>query len=220
MDPALFISTHLDDAVLSAGQAVASWPGSTVLTVATHAPETPMSTDYDQRSGFSTAREAAYCRRMEDRAACAVLGASPVYLGMVDGQYGTQLDVRQVANRIAAVMGDIQPRVVVAPLGIAHADHEAVAEACRSLIVKQALGVEWWVYEDLPSRVLYPEMVGPALTEWEFVDPSGPPLLALDFFGTSDLDRKEKAVRCYRSQLWALDLHACLVPERLHKVSR
>lgn len=219
MDPALFISTHLDDAVLSAGQAVASWPGSTVLTVCSHAPEEPMSTDYDQRSGFTTAREAAYCRRMEDRAACAVLGASPVHLGMVDGQYGTPLDIGSVENAIGTAIDEIKPRVVVAPLGLVHADHLAVAEACRYLITQDSFpDVEWWVYEDQPSRVLYPESV-PKAIEDEWWNGAGIPL-SLDFLGTSDLDRKEEAVRCYRSQLWALDLHACLVPERLWKVAR
>ena len=217
MDPAVFISTHLDDAILSAGQAVASWPGSTLLTVCSHAPETPMSTDYDQRSGFSTAREAAYCRRMEDRTACAVLGASPVHLGMVDGQYGTPLDPHEVAFMLSAKLAEILPRVVVAPLGLKHPDHEAVAEACMLLIEQRLFPeAEWWVYEDLPSRVLYPESVGPAFQWWGRVATS----LTPDFFGTSDLNQKEKAVRCYRSQLWALDLHAVLCPERLWKVER
>lgn len=219
MDPMVVVSTHLDDGCLSAGQAISGWPGATVLTVCTHAPEEPMSTDYDQRSGFSTAREACYCRRMEDRAACAVLGASPVHLGMVDGQYGTPLVVGELVNRIAGVVGEVQPRVIVAPLGLMHPDHEAVAEACRVLIFQRSFpDVEWWVYEDQPSRVLYPESV-PKAIENDWWNGAGIPL-SLDFFGTSDLDRKEKAVRCYRSQLWALDLHAVLCPERLWRVTR
>ncbi len=181
-----------------------------------------MSTDYDQRSGFSTAREAAYCRRMEDRAACAVLGASPVHLGMVDGQYGTRLDPQEVAGRLLAAFIDIQPRVIVAPLGLVHPDHLAVAEACRILLADDDpdLGTEWWVYEDLPSRVLYPECVEPALRDWRRLLSEDLGVLSLDFFGTSDLAEKEKAVRCYRSQLWALDLHAVLCPERLWKLER
>lgn len=218
MDPAVFISAHLDDAVLSAGQAIAGWPGATVLSVCSHAPETPMSTDYDKRSGFSSAREACYRRRMEDRAACAVLGASTVHLGMVDGQYGTPLDPKEVANRLIAALIDIQPAVIVAPLGLVHPDHIAVADACR-LLLADGTEADWWAYEDQPSRVLYPESVKGALDEWELCDPSGP-MLTLDFLGTAPLDQKEEAVRCYASQLWALDLHAVLCPERLWKVSR
>ncbi len=214
MDPLVVISTHLDDAILSAGQVIGSWPGATILTVCTHAPEAPMSTDYDQRSGFSTAREACHRRRMEDRAACAVLGASPVHLGMVDGQYGTPLDVTEVAGRLLAALIDIQPAVIVAPLGLVHADHLAVAEACRMLLAEGA-EADWWVYEDQPSRVLYPETVEDALIVWRRTGK-----MTLDFLGTSDLARKEEAVRCNDSQLWALDLHAVLCPERLWRLTR
>ncbi len=176
-----------------------------------------MSTDYDQRSGFATAREAAYCRRMEDRAACAVLGASPVHLGMVDGQYGTPLDTNKLVTQLLGALDQIQPRAIICPLGLVHPDHIAVADACRYLIYGGCFpDAEWWVYEDLPSRVLYPESVGNAMIEWEKDGNE----LSLDFFGTSDRDRKEKAVRCYRSQLWALDLHAVLCPERLWRCSR
>lgn len=208
------ISPHLDDGCLSAGQAIAGWPGATVLTVCTHSPAAPMSTDYDQRSGFSSAREACYCRRREDRAACAVLGASPVHLGMVDGQYGEPLVVGRVADAIAMRLAAWRPRVVVAPLGLAHPDHLAIAEACRLLADED--GAEWWLYEDQPSRVLYPEAVVPALDRWAEVGFT----VDLSFLGTAPLDQKEEAVRCYASQLWALDLHAVLTPERLWRVER
>jgi LmbE family N-acetylglucosaminyl deacetylase len=190
-----------------------------VLTVATHAPREPMSTDFDQRSGFSSAREACYRRRMEDRAACAVLGASPVHLGMVDGQYGTPLDAHDVAGRLLATLIEIQPAVIVAPLGLVHPDHLAVAEACRLLLADGA-EADWWLYEDQPSRVLYPETVDDALTVWRRVLSEDLGVLTLDFLGTSDLDRKEEAVRCYASQLWALDLHAVLCPERMWRVTK
>lgn len=220
MDPLVVLSAHLDDAILSAGQAIGSWPGAHVVTVCSHAPSTPMSTDYDQHSGFSDARQACAIRRREDRAACAVLGASPVHLGMADGQYGNPPDPNVIAFLLSSKLAEIQPVTVVAPLGLVHPDHIAVAEACRLLLATDVHpGVEWWVYEDQPSRVLYPESVGKALFKWECVNPIGPPL-KLDFLGTSDLDRKEEAVRCYASQLWALDLHAVLCPERLWRLSR
>lgn len=215
MDPLVVISPHLDDGCLSAGQVIGSWPGAHVVTVCSHAPEAPMSTDYDQRSGFSSARQAAYCRRREDRAACAVLGASPVYLGMVDGQYGNPLDPVVVAHLLSSALTVIRPVTVVAPLGIVHPDHIAVAEACRLLLSQDAHPrIEWWVYEDQPSRVLYPLSVLDGMNAWETAGFK----LTLDFLGTSDLERKEEAVRCYASQLWALDLHAVLTPERLWRV--
>lgn len=206
----------MDDAILSAGQAIGSWPGATVVTVATHAPETPMSTDYDQHSGFSSARQAAYCRRREDRAACAVLGASPVHLGMVDGQYGTEMEVGGVAAAISGVIDRLTPQVMVVPLGLVHPDHIAVSEAVRWVLESPSHDdPEIWLYEDQPSRVLYPMSVLDGMNAWETAGFK----LTLDFLGTSDLDRKEEAVRCYASQLWALDLHAVLCPERLWKVT-
>lgn len=216
MDPLAVISPHLDDAILSAGQVIGSWPGAHVVTVCSHAPETPMSTDYDQRSGFSSARQAAYCRRREDRAACAVLGASPVHLGMVDGQYGTPLDLGILAARISGVIDRLAPRIMVVPMGLVHPDHIAVAEAVRWVLEAPIPGdPEVWLYEDQPSRVLFPESVVDGMNAWEVAGFK----LTLDFLGTSDLDRKEEAVRCYASQLWALDLHAVLTPERLWKVT-
>lgn len=220
MDPAVFVSPHLDDAVISAGQAIGGWPGATVVTVCTHPPTEGRLdlTDFDRNSGFTTAREACYRRRTEDRNACAKLGARTHHLGLPDNQYAAPaLTVGELVNQLAGVIGDSGPRVIVAPLGLVHPDHITVAEACHTLAVQRSFpDVEWWVYEDQPSRVLYPESVGPALRDWR----TGGLDLTLDFLGTVPLERKEAAVRCYASQLWALDLHAVLCPERLWRVTR
>lgn len=214
MDPLVVISPHMDDGCLSVGQLIGSWPGAHVLTVATHAPEEPMSTEYDRNCGFSTAREACYRRRQEDHRALTVLGATPIHLGMRDGQYGTQETAVAISNRIAGALADIDPRVILAPLGLAHPDHEAVAEACRILCAqRQYPHAEWWVYEELPARVLWPEKVPEALSWWGDVG-----TLELGFLGTSDIERKAEAVECYESQLWALDRHAVLCPERIWQV--
>lgn len=217
MDPMLVISVHLDDAVLSAGQVVGSWPGATVATVCTAAPEEPMSTEYDRNSGFGTAREAMYRRRAEDANALAVLDAGFWHLGLLDDQYGGST-VDEIERALTAVLEAVQPVVVVAPLGLVHPDHLKVAEACRNLAITYGESwsdAQWWVYEDQPSRVLYPESVQPAFDRWREVGL----WLELGFIGTVDLARKEEAVRCYASQLWALDLHAVLCPERLWRIN-
>jgi LmbE family N-acetylglucosaminyl deacetylase len=224
MDPAVFVSPHMDDAVLSAGQAIGGWPGATVVTVCTHPPTEGRLdlTEFDRNSGFVTAREACYRRRTEDRNACAKLGASTHHLGLADSQYGDALDPAVVEHFLADALEKIAPRVVVAPMGLVHPDHVDVAVACASLMSKDRYpDIEWWVYEDLPSRVLYPESVQPALRDWWGAlahDIGGS--LALGFLGTTPLELKEAAVRCYASQLWALDLHAVLCPERLWRVTR
>lgn len=213
----LVISPHLDDAVLSAGQVIGSWPGATVATVCAGAPADDRLTEYDRNSGFESARQAMVIRRNEDRDALHSLGALGFYCNLLDDQYGGST-VDEIERALSAVLEAVQPTVVVAPLGLVHPDHIKVAEACRNLAITYGeswSGAHWWVYEDQPSRVLYPETVEPALSRWREVGLE----LKLGFIGTVDLSRKEEAVRCYASQLWALDLHAVLCPERLWRIN-
>ncbi len=218
MDPAVFISAHLDDAILSAGQAIGGWPGATVVTVCTHPPTEGRLdlTEFDRNSGFVTAREACYRRRTEDRNACFTLGAKFHHLGLADSQYGEPLEPAIVESALAEVLDQTGPRVIVAPMGLVHPDHQAVSDACAELMVSTPKSCEWWLYEDQPSRVFYPDAVMETRDSWE----TDGYKLELGFLGTVPLERKEAAVRCYASQLWALDLHAVLCPERLWRVTR
>ena len=85
------VSPHLDDGVLSLGAAIAAWSraGARVelLTVlgCDPASEAPAG-GWDRRGGFATEGASARARREEDRRACAILGATPVWLpfGSVD----------------------------------------------------------------------------------------------------------------------------------------
>lgn len=216
MDPMLVVSPHLDDAVLSAGQVIGSWPGATVATVCTAAPNAPL-TEYDRNSGFVSTRDAQLTRAREDHKALLTLGAAALHLDLLDDQYGGST-VDEIERALMAVLEAVQPVVVVAPLGIVHPDHLKVAEACRNLAITYGESwsdAQWWVYEDQPSRVLYPETVQPAFDRWREVGLQP----ELGFIGTVDLARKEAAVHCYASQLWALDLHAVLCPERIWRIN-
>lgn len=211
MDPMLVISPHLDDAVLSAGQVIGSWPGATVATVCAGASADDQLTEYDRNSGFASARQAMVIRRNEDRDALHSLGALGFYCNLLDDQYGGST-VDEIERALSAVLDAVQPVVIVAPLGLVHPDHIKVAAACRHLA--SGSSAQWWVYEDAPSRVLYPDAVLDGRVAWERVG-----WMTLGFLGTVDLSRKEEAVRCYASQLWALDLHAVLCPERLWRIN-
>ena len=97
-DPALLpgrlvvVSPHLDDAVLSLGATIAAATtiGARVklLTVFGNDPASPArARKWDARGGFATEGEAATVRRNEDRSACAIVGAEPVWLPFPDGDY-------------------------------------------------------------------------------------------------------------------------------------
>lgn len=104
--PLVVLSPHLDDAALSLGATIASLAraGQEVVVLTVLAGD-PGSVDppgvWDRRCGFASAGEAARLRRLEDRAACDVLGATPVWLpygdeqqrarGGTDGEIWTQL---------------------------------------------------------------------------------------------------------------------------------
>jgi LmbE family N-acetylglucosaminyl deacetylase len=86
------LSPHLDDAVFSLGAAIAkacrSGAQVTVLTVFAGNPESKTAAGWwDRAAGFRSEGEAARARREEDRAACELVGATPVWLPFSDAQY-------------------------------------------------------------------------------------------------------------------------------------
>src|SRR6516164_4596576 len=85
--PVCFVSTHLDDVVLSCGHFLAAHPGCTVLTVLAGAPN-EFHDGYNRRAtGESYAPDAIAKRRAEDDSALALLSAHPVRLPLLDGDY-------------------------------------------------------------------------------------------------------------------------------------
>lgn len=216
MEAALIVSPHLDDACLSVGQVMAGRPDMTVCTVFAGVPQdSGQRTSYDRDSGFHTAARAVTRRRAEDKGALHILNARPVWLEFADHQYGEPADEADIVAALADVVGKIRPKLLIGPLGLAHPDHHTVRRAYERLVV--AAGVEAWIYEDLPARVLWPEEVPEALAWWTTAGHKP----ELDFVGTGPLDRKQKALARYSSQLWALrglNEHAYQVPERLWRL--
>lgn len=213
---ALIISPHLDDAVLSVGQVMAGWPGATVATVFAGRPSDPMvQTSYDRDCGFLNAGRAVARRRSEDKAALHILNAHPVHLDFVDHQYGEPADEQAITDTLLALTAKAEATVLIGPLGLAHPDHHTARRAYEQLLTRTT--VEAWLYEDLPSRVLWPEEVPEALAWWKGTGHRP----ELGFVGTGPLERKQRALERYRSQqgpLLALSPHAFLVPERLWRL--
>lgn len=215
MEPCLVIQPHFDDAALSVGQFLGSWPGATVLTVFSGIPADPVVTTYDVHCSFKDSTQAMRTRWHEDQRALRVFRASAVHGGLLDNQYRASGespgDVVDVIRRTVEAVGTTR---VVGPLGLAHPDHEIVANAL--LAFKQDRSdVSVWLYEDIPTRVTHPELVPLALDRARSYGFD----VALDFLGTSPVEAKERAVACYRSQLWSLDQRCLYVPERFWRIS-
>jgi LmbE family N-acetylglucosaminyl deacetylase len=121
------VSVHLDDAVFSVGAGLARAAGRhadvTVLTVLAGDPAsaTPAG-EWDRRSGFATAGEAATARRGEDRRACDLLGVRASWLPYSDHQYERGGSDDEIA---AAVRRELHAADVVLVPGspLHHPDH-------------------------------------------------------------------------------------------------
>lgn len=216
MEAALIISPHLDDAVLSVGQVMAGRPGMTVATVFSGIPQDcQILTTYDANCGFADAVDAVTTRRGEDRAAVNLLDGHAEWLDFTDHQYGEPANEAAIVDALAALVDGAAATLLIGPLGLAHPDHHTTRRAYQRLITD--VRIEAWLYEDLPSRVLWPEEVPEALAWWKGMGHRP----ELGFLGTGPMERKQVALTCYASQRWALDglnPHAYLVPERLWRL--
>lgn len=219
MDPLVVVSPHLDDAVLGAGQFLAGYPGATILTVfAGMPPADAVLSTFDEKCGFETPQGGMVARLVEDERALRLMaGAIPMGLSFVDHQYQprTTEDVEQIAEQIAKTIADVGANRVVFPLGLDHPDHMATSDACLSLIANGHPAV-FHLYEELPHRVERPESAFARLAE---VRGRGF-TLELTFIGTGPRQQKQRALREYKSQRWALDEACCLAPERFWLVQR
>ena len=193
------VSPHLDDGVLSLGAAIAAWSraGARVelLTVfcCDPASEAPAG-GWDRRGGFATEGASARARRVEDRRACAILGATPVWLafGSVDYErHGDEADVRRAAVEAVGAAD----HVLLPGSPLSHPDHEWLV---RTLV---ADGL------DRGSVALYAEQpytrragAGPQAPPW-LASAAGPSTFARVPARLRDRHAKWRAIRCYRSQL-------------------
>jgi LmbE family N-acetylglucosaminyl deacetylase len=138
----IVLSPHLDDAVLSLGAAIASTARAggdvRVVTVLGADPESPAPAGpWDSACGFATEGEAARARRDEDREACALVGAHPVWLPFKDEEYGRDIEEDQVWESLAHQSSTAEA-VLVPGFPLAHADHAWLTE----LVLRRPLPCE------------------------------------------------------------------------------
>lgn len=149
--PAVILSPHLDDAVLSCWHLLCGPGDVTVINVFAGSP--PPGTGpswWDQLTGATDSAERMAERRAEDRAAFAIAGRTATCLDFLDEQY---TPAGQSVDEIASALRELvdPDTVVYAPAALGeHADHERVRDAALKLA---ADGQQVCLYADHPHAV-------------------------------------------------------------------
>jgi len=230
VDPVVILSPHLDDAVLSCGQLMAGRPDVLVVTVMAGIPTDRVLRPFDRLCGFMDGYQAVVGRRLEDTDAVTSLHGRAYHLDFVDHQYDEPNDFDRLKTWVAQLVEEVRPEYVLAPVGLAHPDHATTTRAA----IQSVPWAQLRFYEELPARVLWPELVAPALenlVRWvkqqaDVTLPTGSRFhLERDPLGTGDLARKQAAVKRYVSQRAVLaqledgaGLYSLSCPERFWKV--
>ena len=206
LDRVVVLSPHPDDAVLSCGQFLSAHPGTTVVTVfcgfPAAYPDPP--NRWAQLSGFGPGDDIVALRRDEDRRALAVLGASPVHLdGFAEADLQPEEPVAtaaEVAGAIGPVIAELDPTLVLVPLGLANPEHVTVHDAAV-LVREEHTQRSWIAYQDVAYHHI------PGLLAWRIArlfhsglwpTPVAMPIDASD-------ERKRAALAEYPSQVQALE---------------
>ncbi len=213
--PAVILSPHLDDAVLSCWHLL-SGPGDVeVINVFAGSPPPGSGASWwDRVTGATDSVTRMEERRAEDQEAFAIAGRTATHLDFLDEQYEP---ADQSVDEIAATLRDlIDPDVIVyAPAALGdHADHERVRSAALALA---AAGRPVRLYADHPHAVRrgWPAWISGAdpkagrdvVAHWDRrlgavgLTRTRPAIHHLD---ASEQQRKLRAVSAYRTQINAL----------------
>lgn len=163
--PVCFISTHFDDVVLSCTNFLEQHPNSTIITVLAGAPDKETDDVNSRYTAKKYAPDAVKVRKDEDAAAMDRLQANPICLDFWDTIYleGSAQDESAIAEGLASAIQSGGAQSVIAPIGIRHPDHIAVANACQS--IAKELDVDFYFYLDLPYGLAFPDLFTVRLNE-------------------------------------------------------
>lgn len=197
----LFISPHLDDAVFACGRLLATFPGAVVGTVFAGRPPAGLGlSEWDRAAGFRAGDDVVGARREEDRRALTLLGAWPLWIDLVDAQYGSGESLDQVMAQLRQLFMQCLPEAVFFPLGLFHSDHRLCHEAALTLL-DRCSGIRRFAYEDALYRRL-PGLRDEKIAELERAGRAPRPVRFAE--ANDAAAKKRQAVACYRSQLKAL----------------
>jgi LmbE family N-acetylglucosaminyl deacetylase len=207
LDRVVIVSPHLDDAVLSCGNFMASHPGAVVVTVfagnPAAYPSDPMR-KWDVQSGFAPGDDVMEVRRREDHAALAALDAQPVHLEFVEHSYNPgdrPVAPEELVEGLAPALAALHPTLVLAPFGLANPDHDVTHRACMLARERMDDDVAWWCYEDNGYKHI------PGMLAWRVSSLFRRGIWPTPVCPTTDPSetRKRAAIACYPSQLLALE---------------
>lgn len=197
----LVISPHLDDAVFACGRLLATVPGAVVATLfAGRPPEGGGLAEWDRAAGFREGEDIIGARREEDRRALELLDAWPLWLDLVDAQYGQSPSLAEVVAQMRLLLMQCLPETVLFPLGLFHSDHLLCHEAAL-VLMDRCSGCRWYAYEDALYRRL-PSLLDEKVDALRRAGRSPRPFHLAE--APDAAARKRRAVACYRSQLKAL----------------
>ena len=216
--PAVVLSPHADDAVLSAWSTLREPGDLIVVDVCAAIPDAGVLGSFDPLFGVSESASFVRDRLVEDREALALAGRVAVHLDFLDDQY------RDVALSPDAVRTALEAKVpeaawLCAPAGIGrHPDHVAVRDAV--LAISRDDRIPAFLYADLPYAVQWgwPHWVTGAAPRPHLVpdarwrddlqsapvrfDDLVPEVCALD---SDEIASKLSALETYRTQFAALN---------------
>ncbi len=198
-------SPHFDDAALGAAHLLGANPGSTVITVCAgppaRYPDPP--TEWDALGGFRAGDDVVALRREEDRAAMAVLDATPRWLDFVDHQYlapSERTTPAVISAALESAIDESGATAVFLPMGLANPDHVVTHEA-GLLVAARRPDLTWFCYEDGGYKHI------PGMLAWRVAKLFRGALWPTPMIVPVAVDdaRKRAAIECYTSQLAPLD---------------
>ncbi|MDQ1477849.1 MAG: hypothetical protein QOE62_3078 [Actinomycetota bacterium] len=161
--PACFVSTHLDDAVMSCGHLIAQTADVTIMTIFAGAPDANFGGWNCATTGQHNARGALGVRRAEDIAAAKVLNSTAVHLDLWESEFFGPQNISSVVALLGATIEAIEPASVFLPVGLHHSDHIAVNVAGMELVNLGLPAVDWFAYLDVPYNLAFQHEVEPAV---------------------------------------------------------
>ena len=130
-------------------------PGATVITMfaASPAEYTNPLNEWDTECGFQPGDDTMAVRRDEDVRALAAVGATPKWLGFCQNSHVARADPIAIppgaVDALVAAIEAVAPTTIVAPLGLAHPDHQA-CHATALAASARLTRTPWLWYSDLP----------------------------------------------------------------------
>jgi LmbE family N-acetylglucosaminyl deacetylase len=153
-NPVCFLSTHPDDVALSCSNYIVNHPGIAVLTVFAGAPSGQDAFQHGNNrksTKLDLPTEQMAARRAEDKIALESLGAKPYWLYLWESDYledGVRDEI-ELIKELRNKLKELGVASIVAPVGFAHSDHQAVSDACLKLI--QQTQLDLYFYLDMPA---------------------------------------------------------------------